>query len=313
MIKAAILNDTTRDVGHIGCRAVIGNLRKICAAKNWSIELCDRNCREFAADEYRDSLSGIDVVVLNGEGSLHDDKGTIWLQKAQIAKEAGKKCFLVNAVWQNNPQNKRYLELFDAISARESFSYQQMLADGAKNAFSVPDLSFYGFGTEVLPATDNSNRKLAFTDSTLKSLTAELAVFAAKYKAPLFFLYEKQFNKYRANWLNRLRQLWRGNEVLHLDNADKLAGFAKLISGRYHADCFALMYGIPFTAIYSNTWKVEALLTDAGLSDFYIGKNDNLSAKIADFIDEKMPFNREKSFEYSRKAKAAIEDFYRNL
>lgn len=45
MVKVVILNDTTRDEGHIGCRLVMENMRKLCRENGWNVLFCDQNGR----------------------------------------------------------------------------------------------------------------------------------------------------------------------------------------------------------------------------------------------------------------------------
>jgi hypothetical protein len=71
----------------------------------------------------------------------------------------------------------------------------------------------------------------------------------------------------------RVMQDWRvrENDEHHLLGRertltwDDLAGSGVVVSGRFHAVCFALKIGRPFLAVTSNSHKVEALLHDAGL------------------------------------------------
>jgi len=46
---------------------------------------------------------------------------------------------------------------------------------------------------------------------------------------------------------------------------EALRRFALSVTGRFHALCFALLTGTPFVAVASNSWKMEAIITDAGL------------------------------------------------
>ena len=106
MIKIALLNDTTRDAGHIGCIAVMHNLRLLCLNKNWEIIFTDADCHRLNKSDYSQKIQSADIVILNGEGSLHNNQNTIWFEKMLLAKEAHKKCFLMNTIWQANELKK---------------------------------------------------------------------------------------------------------------------------------------------------------------------------------------------------------------
>lgn len=269
MLKAALLNDTTRDKGHWGCLHVIQNITSLCLNKNCKICLYDKNGSEnFDKTEFCNQISAADIVILNGEGTLHDDAGEVWLQKALLAKELKKKVFLVNAVWQNNPANKRYLSVFDVCSFRETFSFQEAVKDGCKNAFHIPDLSFYSL-PELKNLDYHPHKNLAIIDSVKKDITSELIKIAKKQNCDLFFMYHKHWQKQKRNWRYFPALLMHHLHFLHLDNAKQLLPYKSLISGRFHACCMSLMLKIPTFAIESNTWKIKSMFHDAHLdSDF---------------------------------------------
>lgn len=83
MIKTVLLNDTTRDVGHLGCRLVIDNLKQLCQKYGFEILCCDKDASHFKEDEVVEKIKNAAVVILNGEGNLHDDAGEIWLKKEE--------------------------------------------------------------------------------------------------------------------------------------------------------------------------------------------------------------------------------------
>lgn len=45
--------------------------------------------------------------------------------------------------------------------------------------------------------------------------------------------------------------------------------YKKILTGRFHGICMALIYGVPLTAYPSNTWKNLGLMRDAGLFEAY--------------------------------------------
>ena len=314
MVKIAILNDTTRDVGHIGCQAVMHNLRLLCLNKNWEIIFTDTDCHRLNKSDYTKQIQPADIILLNGEGSLHDDQNIIWFEKILLAKEAHKKCFLVNTIWQANESNKKYLDLFDVITVRESLSLRQMQKDGAKDVVVLPDLSFYSFGKIPEPDKSLKRNPLALVDCTLKDVTKNLINYAFYYNYPLFFMYEKQFNKNARNLFYRAKHYFKGTNFYHLNCAEKLGWFDKIISGRFHADCFAMMLGVPTLALHSNTWKTKGLYIDADLIDFYLETNDNLINKFNSFTENASYTSWiPKAKDYSSKAQQRILKFYSSL
>lgn len=285
MVKVAILNDTTRDAGHIGCQAVMHNLRLLCLKKNWDIVFIDTDCHTFNKSDYSQKIKSADIIILNGEGSLHNNQNTIWLEKMLLAKEEHKKCFLINTTWQSNEINKKFLEIFDTITVRETLSLRQIIKDGAKNVTMLPDLSFCSFGKIPEPDISLKRNSLALIDCTLKNTTNFLINYAFLHNYPLFFMYQKQFNKHTRNLFYRMKHYFKATNFYHLDCAEKLGWYDKIISGRFHANCFTMMLGIPTLALSSNTWKTEGLYFDADLIDFYIHPQDNLIQKMNYFTE----------------------------
>ena len=313
MVKVIILNDTRRDRGHIGCCGVLHNLEIICIQKKWQIIFEDANLREVD-NNFIEQVKNSDVVLLNGEGTIHHNKGYIWFKKAEISKSLGKKVFLINTTWQANDNHKKFLEVFDAISVRESFSLKQIVADGAKNnVFNIPDLAFFSFPFLNKNFEKMNINDLAIIDSAINTLTCKLKKISFENKVPLFFLYEKAYNHHSKTLSYLWRHMIQGQTFLHLDSAEKISWFCRLISGRFHADCYAMMYGVPTLALYSNSWKVEGLMKDADLYDYYVADNQELFDKINMFLGTKHKEYKEKSAEYANNAHKNIKSFYAEL
>ncbi len=314
MLKAALLNDTTRDFGHWGCIHVVQNINNLCKQNNCEIVFSDTDCQaDFDQAEFCKKIKSADIVILNGEGTLHDDAGTLWLEKAKLAKELNKKVFLVNAVWQNNHQNKKYLSVFDACSFRESFSYQEAIKDGCTNAFNVPDLSFYSL-PELKKLDYHPYKNLAVIDSVKKNTTAELIKISKKENCDLFFMYHKHWQKQKRNWRYLPDLFMHRLHFLHLENAEQLLPYKALISGRFHACCMALMLKLPTFAIESNTWKIKSMFQDAGLDSEFIFENPQsaLSAYLnaSDETFKKWQIN---SADFTEDAYKKIHSFWNSL
>ena len=162
--KICILNDTSRDIGHFGCNSVMENLKKLCYYNQLEVLFIDNDTNpNFDCKEYIQKIKNLDFVIVNGEGCLHDNKCLDIYKKCQLAKELNKKIFLINTVWQNNEETKKYLNLFDILSTRESFSFNQAINDGAKNIFCVGDLSFYSF-PEIYKNKNKPIKNIAIID-----------------------------------------------------------------------------------------------------------------------------------------------------
>lgn len=118
-MKVLLLNDTSSY--HSGCAQVINYLRSrvdIFASVSSSVPYVDRSL-----------LEGVDILVINGEGTMHDDALRA-RDLISVAKEAklvfGIKTFLVNSVWQRNDLLTEDLVYFDYISVREVLSKDEI-------------------------------------------------------------------------------------------------------------------------------------------------------------------------------------------
>lgn len=100
-----------------------------------------------------DLLSKADLVVVNGEGSLHHNRRNDLIEIA-----AKYPAVLVNSVWENNIVDG--LENFKYISVRESASYDAMLADSGIRPELVPDIIFSNIRLLGLTGQQDSGKQL---------------------------------------------------------------------------------------------------------------------------------------------------------
>jgi hypothetical protein len=259
-VRALVLNDTRRGsfTRHLGCVAVMDHLLQLC--RRHGIEVIRTLQRVDGADtaEFRALLPQVDAVLVNGEGTMHHDTpAALALSRAVIeAKSQGKKTALLNALWQDNRKANACVGSLDCVWARDSLSAQQLRDAGARDVQIAPDLSlFHGIAeTEHKPIT--ARTAALVVDSVDEAVARQLQNYADVHGLPF-----------------RVMQDWRireddekhplaSVEVLALSD---LVETEVLISGRFHAVCFALKLGRPFLATTSNSHKVEALLHDAGV------------------------------------------------
>ena len=277
-MRAFVINDTRREVGHTGCHLVMANLFRACQDHNIAVIGSDFDIStDFDADLFRKKIAEADCLVINGEGTLHHNNGIGLIARSMIAKEMDKKVFLVNSVWQSNYVIKRHLDLFDGIYVRESLSQDELRHDGCMSARVVPDLSFYKCDIENVHT--QKSRGAAVIDSVLLGNTVYLSKLALVKGYDMLFM---------GRWHNR--RFIRDNPFLYLllkirkpsmnrftKGVQDIAGRPFVISGRFHAVCMAMMTNVPCIAISSNTHKVEGLFTDAGIMSDYLITQSELS------------------------------------
>ena len=142
-----LVNDTRYD-NHHGCLTVVRNLHVAMSSRGWT---CTGSLPVSSAakglEAKKGELDAADLVIVNGEGSLHHDSrnaGRIFdiCQALQSSHELA----LINSVWQNNDAQKwrPLLDKFKAIYVRDRRS-QRQLAVIASSVGYAPDLTFYDY------------------------------------------------------------------------------------------------------------------------------------------------------------------------
>lgn len=125
-MKVSILNDARN--GHFGCELVIQTyLEQLDRVGIEVVEIIPKRNRKFTISPK------IDLVIVNGEGSLHNGR------RQELVNVANNyPAILLNTVWQDNPSTN--LDKFKYVAVRESFSYKQL--DNITNAEIIPDIIF---------------------------------------------------------------------------------------------------------------------------------------------------------------------------
>ena len=311
--SVVVLNDTRRDPLHIGCKAVMRNLFELCQRSGMEVVASFKSPKSYQTDDFAAALKKADAVIVNGEGTMHHDKKAAAqiVESVRLAKEAGKKAYLINSIWQDNPVLSGRLGLFDRIYVRESFSQKQVIGAG-HNATVVPDLSFFGTDRHSDPRSDGKD--LTFVDSVLSETSRFIAVAALRHDCDFFCMTDKAKRRLRNAVLRtRFRQNGRSFRILREED---LRG--KVITGRFHAMCFALKFGLPFLAVTSNSHKVEAVISDIGLDPReHILSPDTHSQEMLDKRIRELDFWPEKTAakidDYVKKAQSAIPHMFREI
>lgn len=271
MINAIILNDTTRNKGHFGCQAVMYAIFELCRLNGISIIKSFKKTKIIKKKEYIKCVALADIVIVNGEGTMHDDQAEACeiMEAALYAKKKGKKIFLINSIWQNNNLIKKYLWIFEKIFVRDSISSKQIQQDGYCCSI-TPDLSLYFSENHKTISSNNFRRKIVVTDSVHWRVSKILAKFSTLNGCDFLLMRSKTIFEVRLIKLLFILR-FKINRLKIAKDLD-VAKSSMVISGRYHAICMAIKHGIPFLCISSNSHKVQGLLIDAGISvhDFMI-------------------------------------------
>lgn len=301
MARVLLLNDTDENGNHFGCQQVMRTIRT---------ELAKRGLTELESilvgtDWRRDQsaralIDAADLVVINGEGTLHHAKRKAkWLLDAGVrAKGRGAKVALVNALWQSNPRSWAELAAgFDVLWCRDSRSAASLAADTGREVICTGDLSML----HVAPNLDRVRSGKMASCSVYHNVTDHLASLAEQIGAE-FVPVTKEIRPPSHQWRG-LKRLWRTMtarreaarfiqrhpETRLVGSVDsyleELLSHELLITGRFHGVCLAILTQTPFLAVSSNSWKIETLLSDIGLDDARVQSLTRITSELVNSRD----------------------------
>lgn len=295
--SAVLINDTSKEY-HIGCYNVINNIQRLCKKNN--IRLIDKFTRHEITDKIRlgslnKKIHNSDIIIINGEGSLHHHprRNTKWFPMILKIIPKNKKIVLINTLWQDMKELKddiKLLDKIDLISVRESYSYKDLISIYPKKEKIIitPDILF---ATEI----NNEMVKIGYGDSVHRELRTELTKRDIFF--PLSYIHKGTYRNIEQLVIPTLLsyQMWLNSLELY-------------ITGRFHGVCLAAMTNTPFVALPSNSHKIEGILTDMGCLDLLapsidtaLGKKE-LAIKLAS-----------KAHTYAIKAKYKVELLFQRI
>jgi hypothetical protein len=257
VVTIALFNDTG-GCAHVKCRAVSDAHARMLARLGvrvpyrhesgrwvnlWQGDL-PNSIRAFHRSTLPEQLSGLDAVVVNGEGTIHHGHGLDLLTILAGAQQMGLRTFLVNAVFQQCELFLDTLRHLDDLTVRDARSSAYLARLGIPHRLVFDSSLEAGFDSQ--PVHDFADR-VVITDwhparagdvgNLLEALRASLGPGAVYY--PL------EDPARAADWRHAVADLQAARLV---------------VTGRHHGVCLAAMAGVPFVALGSNTWKIEGLL-----------------------------------------------------
>ena len=310
-VKVVLINDTSIQ-NHYGCKLVVNNIHSCAAKAGMDIFSSVPVNVSWREENYLQAIAECDVVIVNGEGTLHSSKRSA-IELSEVApycRKIAKPCFLINSVYQNNSDElANNLKSFTAVYVRESFSKKELEKQGVISKV-VPDMIFYRNifeSFEVNPSGSN----ILFSGSMYKDVSNALYAASRKHggtkfvtlwqrpvKISEFCLNKGKKRKFfdKAKKLLPFRYWVKVNRLLGVldleydfdvnqcstDGLDELVGLFNsaefIYTGYFHFTCMAMMARKPFRYISSNTHKIEGMLYDAGLKNKFLGL-ENFSLK----------------------------------
>ncbi len=214
---------------HCGCSAVVDYLRRQIKAVGVEVEHAD-----------------YDVLVVNGEGSMHHQaiNHQKKIREMTHAVISGRPVFLVNTVWQDNgAQDQALMQQVTQICMREPLSQQDLWQTCQIAAQVHLDCSYWA-AVDVNAATEDFKKTTLVTD-----------FYSAEFE---------QFVKINGGVFNKYHYIdlrdWQWSVLV---NSLKTASL--LVTGRHHAMYAACRARTSFVVLRGNTHKIEGLIALSGL------------------------------------------------
>lgn len=282
--RLTVLNDTDLDGVHFGCSRVMDNIKTLSA--RYGLRICSTvpAATPSFSPYMRRAIREADIVVINGEGTLHHGRRRArWLIDAiEYAKAGNKPVALVNALYQDNPELwNPIVSALDIIYARDALSAAQLTRAAGRKVEYMGDLALYD-ERPLLPEGDRNG--MLFGDSVhvrttrrLLATAGRISRFAPAQVMPITRRYPRPGSRQvAASSLQTIYSYYCHRRVVRFRNIvsfaesqhaymETLRRFALSVTGRFHALCFALLTATPFVAVASNSWKMDAIINDAGL------------------------------------------------
>jgi polysaccharide pyruvyl transferase WcaK-like protein len=252
MKNILILNNTEKY--HNGCKSVINYFRNYFSMENLVVS------KNTKPNIKKISLEKIDVVILNGEGTMHDDSENAikFLEILKEAKIKGCKTMLVNSVWQNNSvETTHLLKYVDYISVREIKSKTEILKYVDKEIDINLDLSYYKNIDDL--KYNNSHNIVAGNRFGLKSENRPKIQDIGE---------DGNIDIFTQGW----------DEIVSILKKSKL-----LVTGRHHEMYAACKANCPFIVLEGNTHKNSGLFETFGIN-LPVLKQDASSQEIINCI-----------------------------
>ncbi|HSF96150.1 MAG TPA: polysaccharide pyruvyl transferase family protein [Thermohalobaculum sp.] len=281
-MKILLCNDTGTK-SHVGCLAVsdaharmLGRMGHIVHHRYFVTEL-DRHAqptldRTIASLE-RDGglmahLDASDAVVVNGEGTLHHGRGLEYIGLLALARRRGKAALLVNALFQEMDVEPAVLNALDGFFVRDSLSDAYARSRGIRCGLTPDSILAAGFSDR--PDTDFGG-DLVVTDWH-KSRDADVGLASIRFQLDAAPGERRHFFPLHAR---EVRRRWAG--------AMAAMGTARIVvTARHHGVYLALMAGVPFVPLESNSWKIQATVESLGLPIRPCADEAGIRAQIGD-------------------------------
>lgn len=326
-LKALLVADASLS-GHHGSALVTAQLRRL--AKTAGISVTTGWTWDAALDALSRGGHAFDLVIVNGEGSLHSDSRSA-IRMGKLAKDLAQSgalpAYLVNATVEgNSAETDRAVGQFRLRFVRDTRS-QAVLSGAGVSADVVHDLTL----TAAHIPRAGGNGALLVTDASSQATSERLLALARRWPASraitlrarppwpergnprrwIGFALKRQAARFTplSPWSLRYGHTLSDQELI-----DLLARGARgIVSGRYHAVCIALRMGLPFVAIEGNTGKTGALLADIGLEHRRVSLSDLETTEAPFLVAPFSDLERERIDRFLATVESAAAEMFRRI
>lgn len=240
MVKTVYLVNDTRSSWHTGSDAVMHTLERLC--EEAGLRIVGRH--PVSVEQLPDDMDQADLVLVNGEGTPHHGNGGHLMEALRQAQERGQRTALVNSVW-HHPGGVPLrwsvtLAACNLLIARDPLSASAMKGHGGEPSL-MPDLS--------LECRKDGRRCFG-----VFPLTDESKVIAGLVRAHWAGeVYSLASSRRHSIW--QVRRFWQAVVDMRCDAAPPVA----YVTSEHHGCYAAILAGVPFVPIPSNSWKIEGL------------------------------------------------------
>ena len=269
MPRVVLINDTSLFSRHFGCQLVGQVFRE--QFKRVGLDLVLSLPKIFCLQDYEEELSNVDLLIVNGEGSIHHGRNAHLIDFALRYPTV-----LLNATYEGNPKSVALSKLL-FISVRESYSATEIRHQGV-DCQVAPDVIFNSSFIKSFPR-GKPCREFGVTDNVVKEYVGKWP-FRRKFKSDL-----------KANGLTPAEYL---NEI---------CSYRSMCVGRFHAAVVCSVLNIPFSSWDSNTWKTRGMMEDMGLGHLHFPSRQEAMAHIPVTSSENMQ-------KFVLQARVLIEDMF---
>jgi hypothetical protein len=312
--KIAYFN-CTGVLSHIGCLAVTDAHLRMLIKNGYEIPYIytvldtrhlwkgdiESSLKAIDSENIAKDINNADAIVVNGEGTIHHNKGLDLLAILKYAKDHRKPSYLTNALLQE--MDDSWNDLFkslDDINVRELKSHEYMNSKDISNRLVLDSILEAKFDDKI---THDYQNKIIVTDWH-SARSHDIGEASSKFIEGRGER-ETEFLPYD-HWMYIQDQSWR-NQIANTQTA-KLT-----VTARHHGMYIAMMSGTPFVVMPSNSHKIEGMVRYSKIPIPFARNYEQLEEKAKYAIENPSIFKDLKDFIYEHKPLSTFDKLYEDV